>query len=202
MTQNPALCNLGHDTIDKTKLLTFSGVIVRDPVGNKYMTAASHGFPHGPAVFHPSGKERMISNIVMGLTHKCWDSPVAWWCWIRERNFLRVLMMKYMPCSLFIFVFSLIAMAFLLLALNISHLYWYLMDMDVHLMDRIDYVHWGSLQWHREIWECIVIPEDDSPIWWFCMISIAVQQINNYLGLLYSYGGFQAEPYQVWLCPF
>lgn len=87
MTQNPALCNLGHDTIDKTKLLTSSGVIVRDPVGNKYMTAASHGFPHGPAFFHPSGKERMISNIVMGLTHKCWDSPVAWWCWIRERNF-------------------------------------------------------------------------------------------------------------------
>lgn len=53
-------------------LRTSAGVLVRDSVGNVFMTAASHGFPSewGTTVYHPSSTGgRNIGELVMEITH-------------------------------------------------------------------------------------------------------------------------------------
>jgi hypothetical protein len=53
-------------------LSTTAGVLVRDQVGNEFMTVASHGFPDkgGPKVIHPlPAGGRNIGELIMEVTH-------------------------------------------------------------------------------------------------------------------------------------
>ena len=53
-------------------LLTSAGVLVRDRVGNEFMTAASHGFPVecGTRITHPlHASGRNIGKLLMEVTH-------------------------------------------------------------------------------------------------------------------------------------
>ena len=53
-------------------LSTTTGVLVNDGVGNKFMTAASHGFPSecGPIVIHPLPADgRYIGEMIMEVAH-------------------------------------------------------------------------------------------------------------------------------------
>ncbi|KAE8421589.1 hypothetical protein BDV36DRAFT_304697 [Aspergillus pseudocaelatus] len=55
--------------ISGLELRTTSGVLVEDFRGERYITAASHGFPHGDRVFHPSAGGREIGHLTMELTY-------------------------------------------------------------------------------------------------------------------------------------
>jgi hypothetical protein len=57
-----------HPTED-VEVLTSSGVLVRDRLGNQYMTVASHGFPFGDKVFHPLAAHREIGQVIMKITY-------------------------------------------------------------------------------------------------------------------------------------
>jgi hypothetical protein len=57
-------------TKDGPELLTSSGVLVEDGIGNKYMTVASHGFPYGEAVFHPCASlGKCIGKVIAEISH-------------------------------------------------------------------------------------------------------------------------------------
>lgn len=62
-----------HDPSDPGAYLrTSAGVLVRDSVGNTFMTAASHGFPSewGTTIYHPSPNGGLsIGELVMEITH-------------------------------------------------------------------------------------------------------------------------------------
>lgn len=60
---------LGSGRVEDGKMLTSSGVLVRDRMGNKYMTVASHGFPEGSRVYHPHGGGREVGEPIMEITH-------------------------------------------------------------------------------------------------------------------------------------
>lgn len=55
--------------ISGLELRTTSGVLVEDFRGERYITAASHSFPYGERVFHPSGGGRDIGRLIMELTY-------------------------------------------------------------------------------------------------------------------------------------
>lgn len=59
----------GRDPTTHIEYLTSSGVLVEDSRGNRYMTVASHGFPHGDTVFHPSAGCKNIGQIIMEISH-------------------------------------------------------------------------------------------------------------------------------------
>jgi hypothetical protein len=50
-------------------MCTTAGVLVKDRVGNRFMTAASHGFPAacGTSVHHPHPQSRVIGELIMDL---------------------------------------------------------------------------------------------------------------------------------------
>jgi hypothetical protein len=59
----------GRDAETQTEFLTSSGVLVKDRIGLEYMTVASHGFPHGDKVFHPSATGTEVGQVIMEITH-------------------------------------------------------------------------------------------------------------------------------------
>ncbi|OJJ42911.1 hypothetical protein ASPZODRAFT_161911 [Penicilliopsis zonata CBS 506.65] len=50
-------------------MLTSSGVLVKDRLGNQYLTVASHGLPEGAKVLQPSNEGREIGELVMEIPH-------------------------------------------------------------------------------------------------------------------------------------
>lgn len=50
-------------------MATTTGVLVEDRIGNRYMTAAGHGFPTecGTNVYHPNPRSRVIGELIMEL---------------------------------------------------------------------------------------------------------------------------------------
>jgi len=59
----------GRHPTEDMEVLTSSGVLVKDRLGNQYMTVASHGFPFGDKVFHPLAGQREIGKVIMELSH-------------------------------------------------------------------------------------------------------------------------------------
>lgn len=59
----------GRSPETNIELLTSSGILVEDAIGNKFMTVASHGFPNGTTVYHPNACGRRIGEIIMEITH-------------------------------------------------------------------------------------------------------------------------------------
>ncbi|EAW17146.1 uncharacterized protein NFIA_005080 [Aspergillus fischeri NRRL 181] len=55
--------------IGRMELRTTSGVLVEDGIGERYMTVASRGFPHGDRVFQPSAEGRDIGKVIMEVSH-------------------------------------------------------------------------------------------------------------------------------------
>ncbi|PKX89461.1 uncharacterized protein P174DRAFT_464582 [Aspergillus novofumigatus IBT 16806] len=55
--------------ISRMELRTTSGVLVEDGIGERYMTVASYGFPHGDRVFQPSAEGRDIGKVIMEVSH-------------------------------------------------------------------------------------------------------------------------------------
>ena len=56
-----------------SELLTSSGVLVQDKDGNEFITVASHGFPNGTEVFHPTADGIVVANI----TKRIRDTDIA-----------------------------------------------------------------------------------------------------------------------------
>lgn len=59
----------GRPSEQAVELRTTSGVLVKDSLGNQYMTAASHGFPFGTKVYHPVAEAKEVGELIMELTH-------------------------------------------------------------------------------------------------------------------------------------
>ena len=55
---------------DGVEMLTSSGVLIQhDHTRVKYLTVASHGFPSGGKVYHPSANGREIGELILELSH-------------------------------------------------------------------------------------------------------------------------------------
>lgn len=63
------LISSGQHPTEQVETLTTSGVLVRDNLGFKYMTVASHGFPFGDRAFHPVVGGSDIGKVIIELTH-------------------------------------------------------------------------------------------------------------------------------------
>ncbi|KAJ5701057.1 hypothetical protein N7488_008605 [Penicillium malachiteum] len=54
------------------EMLTSSGVLVKDRIGNEYMTVAAHGFPGHPYdgnVYHPYFPGQVVGEVIMEISH-------------------------------------------------------------------------------------------------------------------------------------
>ncbi|KAJ6188110.1 hypothetical protein N7519_003018 [Penicillium mononematosum] len=68
-TLRPGLVLSSTKTTQGEEFRTSSGVLVQDTSGHRYMTAASHGFPEGGTVYHPTASSLEIGRSIFKLTH-------------------------------------------------------------------------------------------------------------------------------------
>ncbi|KAJ5609271.1 hypothetical protein N7528_009838 [Penicillium herquei] len=62
----------GKHPIEGHEMLTSSGVLVKDRIGNEYMTVAAHGFPGYPFdgnVYHPHFPGTVVGEVIMEISH-------------------------------------------------------------------------------------------------------------------------------------
>lgn len=59
----------GKNELSEDEVRTTAGILVKDNMGNKYMTVASSAFPHGSRVFHPDMHGREIGETVKKLSN-------------------------------------------------------------------------------------------------------------------------------------
>lgn len=71
----PGVMLAGKVGLSNSELLTTSGVCVKSPSGNKYITCATHGFPggKGAAIYHPSTNAETVGV----FAKQFWDSDVG-----------------------------------------------------------------------------------------------------------------------------
>ncbi|OQE29072.1 hypothetical protein PENFLA_c004G00069 [Penicillium flavigenum] len=68
-TLRPGLVLGSTKTTQGEEFRTSSGVLVQDTGGHRYMTDASHGFPEGGMVYHPTASGLEIGQSIVELTH-------------------------------------------------------------------------------------------------------------------------------------